>query len=102
MSFDDFLSPTIHPFGLLGFLLLDDSGCAAGAPVIPVAVAVAVLSKLGVELVALEVLVGNQVALAPGRGRARGRGVLSGVESRAALHFRPRLDSAGGSDVVPW
>ena len=42
------LSPMIHPFGLSGFLLLADLGCAAGAPVVPVAVAVAVLSKLGV------------------------------------------------------
>ena len=44
----------------------------------------------------------DQVALAPGRGRARGGGVLSGVESRAALHFRAHLDSAGGSEAAPW
>ena len=61
---------------LLGFLLLGNSGCAAGALVIPVAVADVrvfvfwIFSELGVELVALEVLVVDQVALAPGRGQA--------------------------------
>ena len=52
-----------------------------------------ILPKLGVELVALVELVYHQVALAPERGQARGQSVLSGVESRGALHFWARLDA---------
>ena len=106
MPLNDFLSPKIHPFSLL---LLGNSGCAAGAPVVPMAVAdvevfvLWILPKCGVKLVALVELVGNQVALAPGRGQARGQSVLSGSGSRAALHFRlnpPLLDNVRKKDAL--